>query len=94
MLLPFCSVNFGDFFVFELMSWMKIVSCNSSLLYYSRVHNKRGGGQNKRGSFKDFEKLINGGVKISGGWGQNLKKRDENRIILINFVNFSQHRYL
>ena len=25
------------------------------------------GGQNKRGDFKDFEKLINGGVKISGG---------------------------
>ena len=25
---------------------------------YSRVHNKRGGG----GGFKDFEKLINGGV--------------------------------
>ena len=26
-----------------------------------------GGGQNKRGGFKDFEKLLNGGVKISGG---------------------------
>ena len=35
---------------------------------YSQVQNKRGGG------FKDFEKLINGGVKISGGWGQNIKE--------------------
>ena len=41
---------------------------------YSQVQNKRGGGQNKRGGFKDFEKLINGGVKISGGWGQNIKE--------------------
>ena len=41
---------------------------------YSQVHNKRGG-QNKRGGFKDFEKLINGGVKISGGVGQNIKEK-------------------
>ena len=34
------------------------------------------GGQNKWGGFKDFEKLINGGVKISGGgWGQNIKEK-------------------
>ena len=32
-----------------------------------------GGGQNKRGNFKDFEKLINGGVKISGGGGRGDK---------------------
>ena len=41
---------------------------------YSQVHNKRGG-QNKRGGFKDFGKLINGGFKISGGWGQNIKEK-------------------
>ena len=34
-----------------------------------------GGGQNKRGGFKDFEKLINGGVKISGGVGQNIEEK-------------------
>ena len=34
-----------------------------------------GRGQNKQGGFKDFEKLINRGVKISGGWGQNIKEK-------------------
>ena len=33
----------------------------------SKVHNKRGVKING-GGFKDFEKLINGGVKISEGW--------------------------
>ena len=36
-------------------------------IVYSKVHNKRGVKING-GNFKDFEKLINGGVKISGGW--------------------------
>ena len=31
------------------------------------------------GGYKDFEKLINGGVKISGGgeWGQNIKEKSQ-----------------
>ena len=33
------------------------------------------GGQNKRGGFKDFEKLINGGVKISRGVGTKYKRK-------------------
>ena len=34
-----------------------------------------GGGQNKRGGFEDFEKLISGGGQNKrGGWGQNRKE--------------------
>ena len=40
--------------------------------------------------FKDFEKLLNGGIKINGRGGGN--KRDENKIILKHFINFAQHR--
>ena len=40
------------------------------------------GGQNKWGGFKDFEKLINGGVKISRGVGTK-KKRDEIELSLL-----------
>ena len=46
---------------------------------YSQVHNEQGG-QNKRGGFKDFEKLIDGGVKISGGWVETKYKRKEMKI--------------
>ena len=29
--------------------------------------------------FKDFEKLLNGGgIKINGGWGQNMKEKRRN----------------
>ena len=38
-----------------------------------------GGGQNERGGFKDFEKLINGGVKISGGGGQDVGQNIEEK---------------
>ena len=38
------------------------------LLAYSQIHNKRGGVKINGGGFKDFEKLLNGWVKISGGW--------------------------
>ena len=34
-----------------------------------------GGGQNKQGGFKEFQKLISEEVKISGGWGQNIKEK-------------------
>ena len=44
------------------------------------------------GGFKDFEKLINRGVKINEGYKIE-KKRDKNRIILINCINFTQHQY-
>ena len=27
-----------------------------------------------RGNFKDFEKLLNRGVKINGGWEQNIRE--------------------
>ena len=43
---------------------------------YSRVHNKRGGGPNKRGGFKDFEKLISGGVKNKRGGGAKYKRKE------------------
>ena len=43
----------------------------TNMAQYSQVHNKWGG-QNKRGGFKDFEKLLNGGVKISGGGGDKI----------------------
>ena len=36
----------------------------------------RGGGQNKRGGFKGLEKLMNGGVKISGGVGTKYKRKE------------------
>ena len=45
---------------------------------FSQVHNKWGGQNKWGGGFKDFEKLINEGVKISGGggvWGQNIKEK-------------------
>ena len=38
-------------------------------IVYSKVHNKRGVKINGRKGFKDFEKLINGGV------GQNIKEK-------------------
>ena len=38
-----------------------------------------GGGQNKRGGFKNFEKLINGGVKISGRVGTKYKRKETKR---------------
>ena len=36
-----------------------------------------GGGQMKwgRGGFKDFDKLLNRGVKINGGWEYNIKEK-------------------
>ena len=40
-------------------------------LLASQVHNKRGG-QIKRVGFKDFEKLLNGEVKISGTGGNKI----------------------
>ena len=52
-----------------------------------------GGGQTKRGGFEDFEKLLNGEVKINGGWEQTIKEKRRIRIILKNFINFAQHRY-
>ena len=58
----------------------KFVMSRNDRNWYSQVHNKRGG-QNKRGGFKDFEKLINGGVKISaGGWVETKHKRKETKI--------------
>ena len=52
--------------------------------WYSQVHNKRGG-------FKDFEKLLNGGrVKISGGGVVETKyKRKETRIGLSLLTSLS-----
>ena len=35
-----------------------------------------GGGQNKQGGFKEFQKLINEGVKISGGVGTKYKRKE------------------
>ena len=39
-----------------------------------------GGGQIKWGGFKDFEKLLNGGVKLNGGGAleQNIKEKEGN----------------
>ena len=45
------------------------VSCASRLCWYFQVHNKRGA------DFEDFEKLLNGRVKINGGWEQNIKEK-------------------
>ena len=55
--------------------------CNSTVGFgairpYSQVHDKRGGGQIKRGDFKDFEKLLNGGDKINGEVGTKYKREE------------------
>ena len=42
---------------------------------YSQVHNRRGD-QNKRGGFKDFEKLINGGDQYKRGLGTKYKRKE------------------
>ena len=48
---------------------------------YSQVHNKWEGGQINGGEgFKDLEKLLNSGVKINGGWEQNIKELEETKI--------------
>ena len=41
---------------------------------YSQVHNKWGGQIKRGGGFKDFEKLLNGEVKMKGGWEQSIKE--------------------
>ena len=54
-----------------------------------------GGDQNKWRGFKDLEKLINRGIKISGGWGVGTKyKRKETKIglsslTLLTWLNIS-----
>ena len=44
------------------------------IVIYSQVHNKWGVKLNGR-FFKDFDKLLNGVVKINGGWKQNIKEK-------------------
>ena len=50
-----------------------------------------GGGQNKREDFKGFEKLINRGVKISGGGVGTKYKRKETKIGLSLLTLLTSH---
>ena len=45
------------------------------------------------GGLQGFLKINKWGGQNKWGVGQNIKKSGENRIILINFINFAQHRY-
>ena len=53
-----------------------VVKSLTGFKLYSQVHNKQGVKINGGGGFKDFEKLLNGGVKISGGVGTKYKRKE------------------